>query len=253
MHPATAYIDMEFGHICGTYQAQVIPVEVGVAIHTPETDALTFAGKKISYDVDVELWKHVTDDLGRTVDRSVTIANLGRKEYTKPYSGKIRLDKKGRDHAYEISRSAHADLRDFMRSLNKFNIDTLVFFADGMEKNAFRSARVNTEGFLVRDIQKEIQKTFGMKEAMALDRLSIAIGFEIRRGSVLSANFKYEIPQQFQFLVKPHKAIGDAARIFVLAQEFSQFPEKFRENVDAHLVKCAANSRTAKEDPAVPE
>ena len=247
MHSATAYIDMEFGHICGTYQAQVIPVEVGVAIHIPETDELRFAGKKISYDIDVELWKHVTDDLGRTVDRSVTIANLGRKEYTKPYSGKIRLDKKGRDRAYEISRAAHADLREFMRSLNKFNIDTLVFFADGMEKKAFRAARVNTDGFVVRDLQKEIQKAFSMKEAMALDRLSIAIGFEIRRGFVLSENFKYEIPDQFQYLIKPHKAIGDAARIFMLSQEFYKFPEKFRHLVDQHLAKCAAMSRNTPE------
>ena len=59
--PLTAYIDMEFAGIRGTRQGMQIPTEIGVVLHDPATGSISFAGKWLSKDIEVELWKNVTD------------------------------------------------------------------------------------------------------------------------------------------------------------------------------------------------
>ncbi|MEI8332018.1 MAG: hypothetical protein WCF90_10300 [Methanomicrobiales archaeon] len=43
--PLTAYLDMELAGIYGTHQRMQIPIEIGVVLHNPETDSLSFVGK----------------------------------------------------------------------------------------------------------------------------------------------------------------------------------------------------------------
>ena len=68
MTPGTAYIDMEFAGIYGTHQGIQIPIEISVEIHQPDSDVLTFAGKAFNRTVDVELWKNITDDMGKRIE-----------------------------------------------------------------------------------------------------------------------------------------------------------------------------------------
>jgi hypothetical protein len=74
----TAYMDMEFGGICGTWQRMKLPVEAGVVIHDPGSDTLSFAGKKFSFDLDVTVWKNITDELGQTVGKNPCTINPAR-------------------------------------------------------------------------------------------------------------------------------------------------------------------------------
>jgi hypothetical protein len=129
----------------------------------------------------------------------------------------------------------HQDLREFMQALNQKDIGTLVFFARHREMETFRYSRVKTDGFLIRDLQEEIRDCFHLKEHVSLDRVSLVTNFGITKSTISSAHFSYTLPEKFRYLIKPHKAIGDAARMFLVDLEFHQCPEKFKENLAGHI------------------
>jgi hypothetical protein len=121
-----------------------------------------------------------------------------------------------------------------MQGLNPADIGTLVFFARQRELAAFRQARIRTDGFLIRDLQHEIHRQMALKEHISLDRMSLIIGFALRSSSVRSAHFLYRIPGKFRYLIRPHKAIGDAARMFLVDQEFHHFTRETTQGVKDH-------------------
>ncbi|HII97781.1 MAG TPA: hypothetical protein HA272_00600 [Methanoregula sp.] len=233
--PLTAYIDMEFAGIRGTRQGIQIPTEIGVVLHDPVSDTVEFAGRAFSHDVEVELWKNVTDDVGKRVDGHRRVFNLTRPGETLPDDRKFRLDSEGSRRARKAIADAHADIRAFMQALNHKNIDTLAFFARRREMETFQRARVNTGGFLIRDLQSEIRHEYTLKEDVSLDRMSLVIGFCLRYDAVTSMHFQYPIPEKFRYIIKPHKAIGDAARMLLVSREFHLHPREFEVGVREHL------------------
>jgi hypothetical protein len=231
----TAYIDMEFAGIYGTHQSLQIPIEVGVVIHQPETDALLFAGKAFYRNIDVELWKNITDDVGKRIEGTRRVFNLASRGCTKDFDKKIHLDTLGRKEAYQAIAGVHRDLRGFMQSLNQMEIDTLVFFARRREMETFQDSRVKTDGFIIRDLQEEIRSFFHLKEHVSLDRMSLVTNFRITKSEVSSDHYSYTLPEKFRYLIKPHKAIGDAARMFLVDLEFHRYPEKFKDQLTGHI------------------
>jgi hypothetical protein len=235
MKPSTAYIDMEFAGIYGTHQGMQIPIEIGLVIHQPDTDALSFTGKAFNRSIDVELWKNITDDVGKRIEGQRRVFNLASPGHSNIFDKKFHLGTDGRKEARRSIAGVHQDLREFMQALNQKDIGTLVFFARHREMETFRYSRVKTDGFLIRDLQEEIRDCFHLKEHVSLDRVSLVTNFGITKSTISSAHFSYTLPEKFRYLIKPHKAIGDAARMFLVDLEFHQCPEKFKENLAGHI------------------
>lgn len=233
--PMTAYIDMEFAGIRGTRQGMQIPIEIGVVLHDPASDTVTFAGKAFSHDVEVELWKNVTDDLGKRVDGHRRVFNLTEPGKTLPDERRFRLDEEGAHQARDAIAAVHTDIRAFMQTLNHKNIDTLAFFARRREMETFQRARVNTSDFTIRDIQHEIRHEYSLKEDVSLDRMSLVIGFALQSDFISSCHFRYTIPERFRYIIKPHKAIGDAARMLLVSRELHDHQHDFEKGIKEHL------------------
>jgi hypothetical protein len=251
--PLTAYIDMEFAGIYGTRQLMQIPIEIGVVLFDPAEDALSFIGKPFSYDIEVELWRNITDDVGKRVDGKRRVFNLAEPGLTREFNRKYSLTAEQKHAARAAISAVHRDLRLFMQGLNRRQIGTLVFFARQREIDTFRHARVNTDGFVIRDLQEEIKNRFSLKEHVSLDRMSLVIGFGINKTSITSKNISYRIPERFRYVIKPHKAIGDAARMFLLDKELSISGDEFRENLLGHMAEYERRKLAALEDPKSPE
>jgi hypothetical protein len=249
MTPSTAYIDMEFAGIYGTHQSMQIPIEIGVVIHHPDSDALSFSGKAFNYNIDVELWKNITDDVGKRVEGQRRVFNLASRAHTKFFDKKVNMGAEGRKIARRAIASVHRDLREFMQTLNQKDIGTLVFFARRREMETFQNSYVNTDGFLIRDLQDEIRSCFHLKEHVSLDRVSLVTNFGITGSAISSAHFSYTLPEKFRFLIKPHKAIGDAARMFLVDREYHQYPEKFGDLLLEHIGEYERRKVTEKPVP----
>jgi hypothetical protein len=226
---------MEFAGIYGTHQSLQIPIEIGVVIHQLDTDMLTFAGKAFGRNIDVELWKNITDNVGKRIEGTRRVFNLATRGRTKIFNKKVQLDAVGREEAHQAIAGVHQDLRVFMQSLNQMEIGTLVFFARRREMETFQNSRVKTDGFIIRDLQEEIRSCYHLKEHVSLDRVSLVTDFRITKSAVSSDHYSYALPEKFRYLIKPHKAIGDAARMFLVDLEFHRYPEKFKDKLTGHL------------------
>jgi hypothetical protein len=226
---------MEFAGIYGTHQGMQIPIEIGVVIHQPDSDTLSFAGTAFNRSIDVELWKNIINDVGKRIEGRRRVFNLASRGHTKMFDKKFHLGLEERREARRAITGVHQDLREFMLALNQMEIGTLVFFARRREMETFQNSRVKTDGFIIRDLQDEIRSYFHLKEHVSLDRASLVTNFGITKSSISSTHFSYTLPEKFRYLIKPHKAIGDAARIFLVDQEFHRFPEQFGEQLTGHI------------------
>jgi hypothetical protein len=136
-----------------------------------------------------------------------------------------------------------------MQALNQKDIGTLIFFASRQEMETFRHSQVKTDGFLIRDLQGEIRSCFRPKEHVSLDRESLVTHFGITKSTVSSDHFSYILPEKFRYLIKPHKAIGDAARMFLVDLEFHQYPEEFGVQLAGHLEEYELRKMAEKPAP----
>ena len=77
--------------------------------------------------------------------------------------------------------------------------------------------------------------------------LPVYIG--ITKSTVGSAHFSYTLPEKSRYLIKPHKAIGDAVRMFLVDLEFHQYPEKFGEQLTGHIREYECRKMAEKPAP----
>jgi hypothetical protein len=229
--PITAYIDMEFGGVYGTYQRMNIPIEIGTLLYNPESDEIDLSGKKFRYDIDVEQWLNKTDDWGRTKGVKKRIFNLENSDSQKEYDKKFHLDAAGRKKAHKISGIINYDLNVYMQHLLERNIKTLVFYAKNCELQIFERAKVDLSNVIIRDLQKEIKDHYELQNLRSLDRLSYLVNFKLSNQKISSDNYTYSIPERFRYLIKPHKAIGDAARMFLLSKEFYHHADELKKKI----------------------
>jgi hypothetical protein len=244
--PLTAYIDMEFAGIYGTHQRMQIPIEIGVVLHDPANDALSFAGKPFKADIEVELWKNILNDVGKRVNARRRVFNLAEPARTQPFDHRFHLSPAGARKARMAITAVNTDLRLFMQALNSRNIGTLVFFARQREMIAFRQAHIRTDGFLTRDIQQEIAHVMQLREQISLDRMSLIIGFGLTRSTIRSTHLSYTVPKQYEYVIKPHKAIGDASRMFLVDREFGQYQKETRTGILDHILQYEKEREAAR-------
>ncbi len=235
----TAYLDLEFGYVYGTARAVIMPIEIGVIVYRQEDDAARYIGREFQYDIDVEIWRKVADDCGRTVGVSTSVANTGSGEYGRPYDHSFRVSEPAVEASRAVSQAAFADLSTFMNELlHDGDVSTLMVFAADMEKMAFRRAGVRLGGCTLVDLQKEIRRQMHLRHVLSLDRAARLVDFRADDGAIASAHFRYPVPAAYRDCLQPHRGMGDAARIFLLAREFSDYREAFAGHVRNLVAAC---------------
>jgi len=100
---------------------------------------------------------------------------------------------------------------------------------------------VDTGGIACVDLQRDIQRLLGMKDHLSLDRVSTIIGFSFSKARIRSMHFSYRVPPPLRHFIKPHRALGDAARIFLLSRELAEAGETFKARARAHLAHPAVS------------
>lgn len=239
-----AYLDIEFGYVYGTCRAVVMPIEAGVVIHRPADDSVRYLGEEFRHDINVEIWKKVTDPCGRTTGVATTVANTGRGIAGMAYDHSFQVPADEVGAARETARSAFADLRLFMESvLSARDIQEIVAFSAHMERRAFRAAEVSLDGRNLVDLQRELKRRIGMKQVLSLDRLARIIDFSDRNSSIASRHFSYPVPQEYRHLLDVHRGMGDAARTFLIARECQEWLPDLEVRIRALEKACGERSK----------
>ncbi|MDD3069653.1 hypothetical protein [Methanoculleus horonobensis] len=236
------YLDIEFGYVYGTCRAVMMPIEIGAVVHRPQDDSVRYLGEQFCYDVDVEIWKKVTDGCGKTVGVATTVANMGRGEYGRPYNHSYRIPGAGVPAAKATAQRAFADLRLFMESIvSAGDARAIVVFAASMEKRAFRAAGFSLDGCMLVDLQREIRRHFKMKQVLSLDRLARLIDFSADDSVVASTHFRYPVPRECRHILAAHRGMGDAVRTFLLAREFQENRPHIEERIRPLMETCGGD------------
>lgn len=234
-----ACVDMEFGHVYGTHRGLVMPIEVGAVIYDPMTDEAEFAGLRSGYDIEVEVWLNTTDALGRKTGVVTRVVNSGMRHADIAYNPRHRLDRKEWRAAREIVTASFHDLREFMeRICLEEEVDRFSFFAKNMECKALEMAGFDLAPYRCTDLQRDIKTALQMKDFLSLDRSACIIGFEAEKGGIRSNRFSYAVPDRYLPSIRPHSAVGDAARIFLLGREFYTGTERFLSEAESYLTRC---------------
>ncbi len=237
------YLDIEFGYVYGTCRGVIMPIEIGAVVHRSEDDSVRYLGEQFRYDVDVEIWKKVTDPCGKTTGVATTVANMGRGEYGMAYDHSFRVSDGEVAAAEETAQHAFADLRLFMEPIiSAGDIPAIVVFAADMEKKAFRAAEVSLDGCTLVDLQREIRRHFKMKQVLSLDRLARLIDFSASETAVTSTHFRYPIPGELRHLLCAHRGMGDAVRTFLLAREYQERLPNLEARIRTLMETCESDA-----------
>jgi NAD-specific glutamate dehydrogenase len=234
-----AFVDMEFGHVYGTKKLIYMPIEVGVLLYDPQNDSVSTSQRKIKKDIVIEMWKNTTDDLKRTTGSTTTCANLAKEQYQLPYDGEYALEMEELQPALKVTWSAYADLNTYLTKLTKeHHIQTMVFFSKRMEMAALARAKFDAKNFQILDIQDKIKDALNMEKLLSLDRVSYALDIDVSNSQFRSKNFDYSIPETYASKIKPHRALGDAARIFLAYKEFKRSRDDLRSMIREYFRHC---------------
>jgi hypothetical protein len=223
-----AFLDLEYGQIYGSYRRDLVPVEIG-AVLWDGVGAPLFESKKIYLDCDLVMRKNIIDRLGNTIGVSERVANNARNEYTKRFDPAFELDEEAvRDIRKNVAYKSFRMLNGHVaRILNDHEPSRLVFFSASQDLYILNKARVDLKGHELVDLQEEVVSALSLKNMMSLDRASRLIGFKTNWRYIRSENYTYPVPVKCRNFIKPHKAVGDAARIFLLYREFHEDKEEF--------------------------
>jgi hypothetical protein len=219
----SAYLDIEFGYAYGSCRTVIMPIEIGTVVYRPEDDLVRYIGDQFRYDINVEIWKKVTDDCGKTIGVATTVANMARGEYGMAYDHAFRVPEEEVTAFKAVARKAFEDLRLYMSSLLATGeISRVVVFAADMERKAFHVANVSLDGCALVDLQREIKRRFAMKQVLSLDRLARLIDFGVDGAHISSTHFRYSVPDDYRHQLEVHRGMGDAVRTFLLAREYEE-------------------------------
>lgn len=237
--PKMAFIDMEFGHVCGTRKIIFLPIEVGIVLYDPQKNSISVTQTKIKKGIIIEMWKNSTDNLKRTTGSVISCANLAKNQYDLPYDENYVIEMENIQDALKIACSGYHDLNSYFSKLTTEQyIQTMVFFSKGMEVAAFGRAKIDIKKTAVLDVQDKIKKALKMDKLLSLDRISYALNIEITKNKCKSNNFEYTFPNHCKSVIKPHRALGDAARIFLIYKELKQSQDEVRLKIREYFKQC---------------
>lgn len=218
----TLFLDMEWGQVYGSYRGDFIPIEVGAVISSSEDNVPILESKKFRHDINLVIRRNTINQVGKTIGFSEWVANIGRGEYQKPFDPSYRLKKTDKIAAKKLSLKVLSELRQYLHSLlKKYQVSQIVLFGGREDLNLLRKANINTSSIMIVDIQCTIQNE--LRYLFSLDKISLIIGFYSSNKVFGSENLRYPLPERYKYLIKPHRAIGDACRIFVIYEEFFKF------------------------------
>lgn len=223
-----AFIDLEYGQIYGSYRRDLIPVEIGMVL-CEDMNAPRFESRKFYFDCDLVMRKNIVDWSGKTVGLSERVANSAKNEHQKSFDPDFELDNEAaRGVRKNIAYRSFGMLNRYVNEMfDECKPSKLIFYSASQDLYIFKKSRIDVRDYEILDLQEDVTKALTAKDRVSLDRVSRLIGFKTNWRYIRSEHFTFGVPESCRNFVKPHKAVGDAARIFLLHKEFYEKNEEF--------------------------
>lgn len=177
---------------------------------------------------------NTTDERGKTTGSTERVVHLATKEYQKPYDPAFKLSPDAKTRAKRITGQAITKLGSYISSLlSGHAIRQLVVFGGNNDIILLQKGGVRFDQIEIIDLQHRLRRATGFR--FSLDKISHIVGFTANAVSFGTNRKRYPVPEKYRYLVKPHRAIGDACRIFY--QEFQHWRDDVISACQAYITE----------------
>jgi len=227
MRDNIAFLELKFGNIYGGYANFFAISDIALLVFDPSTNRIFVESLSINADLDVVWVNSKVNELGHTIGRSKQVVNL-RTRRKKPFKEDFALDEFSLNRAFNQIRPTRRFIKSFFgKNFRKYNIRNIVTFDGKRDIFLCEKSGVIFRGMRVFDLQKALNKEFNY--LFSLNKLGIATNtrFDQQDGNLKSNNLKYWIHPIAARQLKPRTAAWDAARMFMVYQEFNEYHDDF--------------------------
>jgi hypothetical protein len=225
MRDNIAFLELKFGNIYGGYANFFAISDISLLVFDPSTNRIFVESLAINADVDVVWVNSKTNELGHTIGRSRQVVNL-RSRRKRTFNEEHSLNEHELDRAFRNIRPTRRHIKSFFfKNFRKYNIRNIVTFDGKRDIFLCEKSGVDFRGTKIFDLQKALNKEFNY--LFSLNKLGVAINARFEDGYLQSNNQKYWIHPIAARQLRPRTAAWDAARMFLIYQEFNDFHDDF--------------------------
>ncbi len=251
MRDNIAFLELKFGNIYGGYANFFAISDISLLVFDPSTNRIFVESLEINADVDVVWVNSKVNELGHTIGRSKQVINLKTRR-KRSFEEDFSLSEKELDWAFNKIRPTRRYIKSFFyKNFRKYNVRNIVTFDGKRDIFLCEKSGVDFRGTRIFDLQKALNKEFNY--LFSLNKLGVAINARFDDGHLKSNNHKYWIHPIAARQLRPRTAAWDAARMFLIYQEFNDYHDDFTMK-SALLVNKIQKAKEAEEKEAtVPE
>ncbi len=225
MRDNIAFLELKFGNIYGGYANFFAISDISLLVFDPSTNRIFIESLAINTDVDVVWVNSKTNELGHTIGRSRQVINL-RTRRKRSFNEEFSLNEHELDRAFRNIRPTRRYIKSFFfKNFRKYNIRNIVTFDGKRDIFLCEKSGVEFRGTKIFDLQKALNKEFNY--LFSLNKLGVAINSRFDDGYLQSNNQKYWIHPIAARQLRPRTAAWDAARMFLIYQEFNDYHDDF--------------------------
>lgn len=225
MRDNIAFLELKFGNIYGGYANFFAISDISLLVFDPSTNRIFVESLAINTDVDVVWVNSKTNELGHTIGRSRQVVNL-RTRRKRSFDEEFSLNEHQLDRAFNNIRPTRRYIKSFFfKNFRKYNIRNIVTFDGKRDIFLCEKSGVDFRGTKIFDLQKALNKEFNY--LFSLNKLGVAINSRFEDGYLMSNNQKYWIHPIAARQLRPRTAAWDAARMFLIYQEFNDYHDDF--------------------------
>ena len=231
MNNNIAFLELKYGNIYGGYPNYYAISEAAFLVFEQGSNRIFLESMRNSIDIDIVSVYSKVNELGNTIAKMREVVNL-RTGRIFPYDENFQLNERELDNAFFRLRPSKNYLRNFLlkKCLMKYQPQVIITFDGRRDIFLCEKAGVDFRRVQIHDLQKDITKETNY--LFSLNKLAKVIGFQQTEQHLKSNGLEYWLHPIAARQIVPKSAAFDAARLFMVHQEY-------RENSDDFMMKAA--------------
>lgn len=244
MNNNIAFLELKYGNIYGGYPNYYAISEAAFLVFEQGTNKIFLESMQNRVDVNIVSVYSKTNELGNTIDKVREVINLKTGRIVTDYDENFQLNERDLDEAFFRLRPSRNYLKNFLykKCLMKYRPEVIITFDGRRDIFLCEKAGVDFRRQMIVDLQKDITKETNY--LFSLNKLAKVVGYQQPETHLRSNGLEYWLHPIAAKQIIPKSAAYDAARLFMVHQEY-------RENRDDFLMKAALLLNKIEQDKKV--
>lgn len=235
MHENIAFLELKYGHIYGGSPNFFVVSDMAMWIYNPLTGDIRLESQQLDLNIDLVFVATHINELGHTLNRTKFVMNLQTKE-RRAYKDHFKLhDNRLKDAIKNLKAKGNVLQAFVQKALEKHRVTTIVTFDGKRDLSLCKKAKIDFTNIKLHDLQKELSKETNY--LFSLNKLGIIINVKKDGFALRSNNLEYNLHRTIAPRLRYYSASYDAARMFMIYQEYYLHHQDFIVKAALHVNK----------------